>query len=121
MRFDDRLLTVWNQLTEDRHDTAVRRQLVDLVARSGSSSCSPMSPKPAAIRDEARRVEELLRAATARAVAALPLPLGLLEYFASDSLTVSALFSPRPRSTITSGRRYSVADDDPAVHRNAPS
>ncbi|HKP33657.1 MAG TPA: histidine kinase dimerization/phospho-acceptor domain-containing protein, partial [Sphingomicrobium sp.] len=43
-----------------------------------------------AIRSEAPRVEESLRAAAARSVAALPLPLGLLEYFASDSLTVSA-------------------------------
>ena len=43
-----------------------------------------------AIRREARRVEEGTRAAAARAVAALPLPLGLLEYFATDSLAVSA-------------------------------
>lgn len=42
------------------------------------------------IRVEAPNVEENLRAAAARAVAALPLPLGLLEYFASDALTVSA-------------------------------
>ena len=42
------------------------------------------------IRSEAPRVEENLRAADARAVAALPLPLGLLEYFASDNLSVSA-------------------------------
>jgi hypothetical protein len=92
VRFDDRLLTVLNQPAEDRHDTAVRwRQLVDLVARSGSSSASPIvSEALEAIRNEAPRVEEPLRAAAARAVAALPLPLGLLEYFASDSLTVSA-------------------------------
>ena len=37
-----------------------------------------------------RRSKTALRAAAARAVAALPLPLGLLEYFASDSLAVSA-------------------------------
>jgi len=115
VRFDDRLLTVLNQPAEDRHDTAVRwRQLVDLVARSGSSSASPIvADALAAIRDEARRVEEPLRAATARAVAALPLPLGLLEYFASDSLTVSApilaaatLDEPQWKAL------HSVADDE---------
>ena len=92
MRFDDRLLTVLNQPAEDRHDTAVRwRQLVDLVARAGSNSASPVvADALQAIRSEAGRVEKGTRAAAARAVAALPLPLGLLEYFASDSLTVSA-------------------------------
>ena len=91
MRFDDRLLTVLNQPAEDRHDAAVRwRQLVDLVARAGSSSSPLIIEALEAIRGEAHRVEEPLRAAAARAIAALPLPLGLLEYLASDSLTVSA-------------------------------
>jgi len=92
VRFDDRLLTVLNQPAEDRHDAAVRwRQLVDLVARAGASSASPVvSDALDAIRHEANRVDESLRAAAARAVAALPLPLGLLEYFASDTLAVSA-------------------------------
>jgi hypothetical protein len=92
VRFDDRLLTVLNQPAEDRHDAAVRwRQLVDLVARSGSNSASAVVAEALeAIRREAPHVEESLRAAAARAVAALPLPLGLLDYFAGDSLTVSA-------------------------------
>ncbi|MFL6720575.1 MAG: hypothetical protein ACJ8FT_02060, partial [Sphingomonas sp.] len=92
MRFDDRLLTVLNQPAEDRHDAAVRwRQLVDLVARAGSNSASPVVGEALdAIRSEAPRVDEAVRAATARAVAALPLPLGLLEIFATDSLNVSA-------------------------------
>ena len=92
MRFDDRLLTVLNLPAEDRHDAAVRwRQLVDLVARAGANSASPVTAEALeAIREEAPRVEETVRAATARAVAALPLPLGLLEYFASDSLSVAA-------------------------------
>jgi hypothetical protein len=92
VRFDDRLLTVLNQPAEDRHDAAVRwRQLVDLVARAGSDSASSVVADALhAIRSEAGRIEEATRAAAARAVAALPLPLGLLEYFASDSLTVSA-------------------------------
>ena len=92
MRFDDRLLTVLNQPAEDRHDAAVRwRQLVDLVARAGANSASPViSEALDAIRAEAPRVEESVRAATARAVAAVPLPLALLEYFASDSLSVAA-------------------------------
>lgn len=92
MRFDDRLMTVLNQPAEDRHDVAVRwRQLVDLVARAGANSASPIVAEALeAIRSEAPSVEEGLRAAAARAVAALPLPLGLLQYFASDSLAVSA-------------------------------
>src|SRR5690242_17053115 len=92
VRFDDRLLTVLNQPAEDRHDAAVRwRQLVDLVARAGSNSASPaVAEALAAVRSEAPRVDEHLRAAAARAVAALPLPLGLLEYFARDTLSVSA-------------------------------
>ena len=92
MRFDDRLLTVLNQPAGDRHDTAVRwRQLVDLVARAGQGSASPVVAQALdSIRSEAKTVDEHLRAAAARAVAALPLPLGLLEYFASDRLSVSA-------------------------------
>ena len=92
MRFDDRLLTVLNQPAGDRHDIAVRwRQLVDLVARAGSNSASATVAKALeSIKADASRVDESLRAAAARAVAALPLPLGLLEYFASDRLAVSA-------------------------------
>ena len=92
MRFDDRLLTVLNQPAEDRHDAAVRwRQLVDLVARAGANGTSPVVVQALeAIRSEGPKVDEQLRAAAARAVAALPLPLGLLEYFAGDSLTVAA-------------------------------
>lgn len=92
MRFDDRLLTVLNQPAEDRHDAAVRwRQLVDLVARAGANSASPVVADALdAIRSEGPQVDEPLRAAAARAVAALPLPLGLLEYFASDDLAVAA-------------------------------
>jgi hypothetical protein len=85
-------MTVLNQPAEDRHDAAVRwRQLVDLVARAGANSASPVVAEALeAIRNEGPRVDEVLRAAAARAVAALPLPLGLLEYFASDGLAVSA-------------------------------
>ena len=92
MRFDDRLLTVLNQPAGDRHDVAVRwRQLVDLVARAGSNADSPtVAEALEAIRADAPRVEEALRAAAARAAAAIPLPLRLLEYFASDRLAVSA-------------------------------
>ena len=92
MRFDDRLLTVLNQPAGDRHDVAVRwRQLVDLVARAGSNAGSPtVAQALESIRADAPNVDETLRAAAARAVAALPLPLGLLEYFASDRLAVSA-------------------------------
>ena len=92
MRFDDRLLTVLNQPAGDRRDIAVRwRQLVDLVARAGSNAASPAVAQALdSIRADAAEVDENLRAAAARAVAALPLPLGLLEFFASDRLSVSA-------------------------------
>jgi len=92
VRFDDRLLTVLNQPAGDRRDIAVRwRQLVDLVARAGSNAASPAVAQALdTIRADAAEVDESLRAAAARAVAALPLPLGLLEFFASDRLSVSA-------------------------------
>jgi His Kinase A (phospho-acceptor) domain len=92
VRYDDRLLTVLNQPAGNRHDAAVRwRQLVDLIARAGPNSASPMVARAIDdIRSGARQVDRELRAAAARAVAALPLPLGLLEYFASDELAVSA-------------------------------
>jgi hypothetical protein len=92
LRFDDRLYTVLNEPAADRHDAAVRwRQLVDLVARAGPNASSPVVIEALeAIRSDATNVEEPLRAAAARAVAALPLPLGLLECFAADRLTVSA-------------------------------
>ncbi len=92
VRFDDRLLTVLNQPAADQRDVAVRwRQLVDLVARAGSNAGSPhISQALEAIRLDSGKVEQGLRAAAARAIAALPLPLALLRYFASDGLAVSA-------------------------------
>ena len=92
MRFDDRLLTVLNQPAGDARDIAVRwRQLVDLVARAGSSAGSPIVEKAIeTIRTDAASVDKDLRAATARAVAALPLPLRLIEYFASERPAVAA-------------------------------
>jgi hypothetical protein len=92
LRFDDRLLTVLSQPADDRHDVAVRwRQLVDLVARAGSSQDSPVFEQAlATIRADASLVDEPLRAAAARSIAAWPLPLGLLRYFASDRLSVAA-------------------------------
>jgi hypothetical protein len=92
VRFDDRLLTVLNQPARDRHDRAVRwRQLVDLVARAGPNAASPVVTRALqSIRSESAGVEDRLRAAAARAVASLPLPLALLESFAADKLSVSA-------------------------------
>jgi signal transduction histidine kinase len=85
-------MTVLNQPAGDRHDAAVRwRQLVDLVARAGANAASSTVAEALdSIRADAVSVDEGLRAAAARAVAALPVPLGLLEYFASDRLAVSA-------------------------------
>ena len=115
MRFDDRLLTVLNQPAEDRHDAAVRwRQLVDLVARAGiNSDSTAVGEALDAIREEGPNVEEQLRAAAARAVAALPLPLGLLEYFVSDTLTVSAPVLAAATLDVSQWRSlYAIADDE---------
>ncbi|MEO6225062.1 MAG: histidine kinase dimerization/phospho-acceptor domain-containing protein [Sphingomicrobium sp.] len=92
MRYDDRLLTVLGQPAGDRRDVAVRwRQLVDLIARAGPNSGSAAVARAIEeIRDQSAQVDDELRAATARAVAALPLPLGLLEVFAADKLAVGA-------------------------------
>lgn len=92
VRFDDRLQTVLRQPASDRHDAAVRwRQLVDLIARAGPAADSDgIAEALAVIRADASRLDEPLRAAAARAIAALPLPLGLLECFIADGLAVSA-------------------------------
>src|SRR5438067_10963842 len=92
VRFDDRLLTVLNQPSGDRHDAAVRwRQLVDLVARAGPGGSSPVVAQALeSIRAQAGDVEENLRAAAARAVAGRPVPRGLPESFAAGRLSVSA-------------------------------
>lgn len=92
VRFDDRLQTVLRQPASDRHDAAVRwRQLVDLIARAGPTADSKaIGEALAVIRADAPRLDEPMRAAAARAIAALPLPLGLLECFIADQLAVSA-------------------------------
>ena len=92
MRYDDRLLTVLNQPAGDRRDAAVRwRQLVDLIARAGPNSASPIVARAIdEIQQQRPQIDENLRAAAARAIAALPLPLALLELFASDRLAVCA-------------------------------
>ena len=92
VRFDDRLMTVLSQPAADRLDIAVRwRQLVDLVARAGSNASSPnFDHAIETIGLDAANVDQRLRASAARAIAPFPLPLGLLKYFASDALDVSA-------------------------------
>src|SRR5690242_14632667 len=92
VRFDDRLLTVLSQPAADRLDIAVRwRQLVDLVARAGANTSSAnFSHALETIKLDARNVDQGLRASAARAIAPFPLPIGLLQYFASDALDVSA-------------------------------
>ncbi len=92
MRFDDRLMTVLDQPAADPHDRAVRwRQLVDLVARAGSQAGNPLVEQALElIRADRPQVDEALRAAAARAVAALPLAYELVALFAADKLAVSA-------------------------------
>jgi len=92
VRFDDRLQTVLRQPASDRHDAAVRwRQLVDLIARAGPAADSQLlEDSLSVIKADGPRIDEPLRAAAARAIAALPLPLGLLQCFVEDELAVSA-------------------------------
>lgn len=92
MRFDDRLATVLAQPAATLHDRAVRwRQLVDLVARSGGEGDRALLKRAvAAIRDDSGSVREPLRAAAARAIAGMPVPLALLKLFATDTLAVAA-------------------------------
>ena len=92
MRFDDRLMTVLDQPAIDPHDRAVRwRQLVDLVARAGSQADNPLVEQALhLIRSDGELVDEKLRAAAARAVAALPLPYELVALFAADTMAVAA-------------------------------
>ena len=92
MRFDDRLATVLAQPAGSPRDRAIRwRQLVDLVARSGGKGDPAlMADAIAAIRADGPGIAEDLRAATARAISGLPVPLPLLEAFAADRLAVAA-------------------------------
>ncbi|MBA3669680.1 MAG: HAMP domain-containing histidine kinase [Sphingomonas sp.] len=92
VRFDDRLQTVLRQPASDPRDAAVRwRQLVDLIARAGPSIDSQLLGEALnVIAGDASRIDESLRAAAARTIAALPLPFRLLEYFVGDQLSVSA-------------------------------
>ncbi len=92
MRFDDRLATVLAQPVGSPRDRAIRwRQLVDLVARSGGKGDPALIAQAIdAIRTHGVQLSEDLRAATARAIAGLPVPLPLLEVFAADRLAVAA-------------------------------
>ena len=91
MRFDDRLATVLAQPVGSPRDRAIRwRQLVDLVARAGGQGDPGLSAQAiAAIRADTSQVGEDVRAATARAISGLNVPLSLLEIFAADRLAVA--------------------------------
>jgi hypothetical protein len=91
LRFDDRLATVLSQPAGSARDRAIRwRQLVDLVARSaGQGDPGLIANALATIRADGPQVDESVRAATARAIAGLAVPLALLEVFAADRLAVA--------------------------------
>ena len=115
MRFDDRLMTVLDQAASNPHDRAVRwRQLVDLVARAGAQAENPLVEQALQlIRSERTLVDDALRSAAARAVAALPLPYALVALFASDKLTVSAPMLAAARLGRDEWQRLlGVADDE---------
>ena len=92
MRFDDRLSTVLAQPATDAHDRAVRwRQLVELLARSGGAPVGRLAAEALAeVKDGAGAIDPAVRAATARAVSAMPLSAELVAIFAADTLTIAA-------------------------------
>ena len=92
MQFDDRLATVLDQSVDDPRARAVQwRQLVDLIARGAPAPGSPLVMLAMQRIAEGRDfLPEELRAAAARAVAGLHLPVGLIMIFAADTLAVSA-------------------------------
>lgn len=133
MRFDDRLRTVLDQPALDPHDRAVRwRQLVDLLARAGQTSDSPLFRAGLqVVRDDAASVDDQLREAAARAIAAFPLPFELICLFASHGLKIAAPILaaanlPLERWTRLldwsdeETRTFILALHPDADHRNAP-
>ena len=92
LQFDDRLATVLDQSVDDPRARAVQwRQLVDLIARGAPAPGSPLVMRALQRIAEGRDfLPEELRAAAARAVAGLNLPIALVAIFAADSLSVSA-------------------------------
>ena len=115
MRFDDRLATVLAQPAGSARDRAIRwRQLVDLVARSGGDGDPALLGKAIdAIRTDGPQVGAELRAATARAIAGRPAPLGLLEIFAADRLAIAApLLAAAQLDPVSVEALRSVASDE---------
>ena len=92
MRFDDRLATVLQQTVGSPRERAIRwRQLVDLIARSaGHGNQDLLAEALATVQRDASQVEDNVRAATVRAIAGLPVSLGLLQIFVADRLAVAA-------------------------------
>jgi hypothetical protein len=91
VRFDDRLMTVLAQPTEDPHDRAVRwRQLVDLLAHAGPAGSPLTETARHEVAAEAQHIDEQVRAAAARAISTIHVPLPLIELFAADSAHVAA-------------------------------
>ena len=91
MRFDDRLKTVLALRPHHAHDRAVRwRQLVELLARGGGASSPLVEQALAEVKADTFKIEEQLRAATARAVAGPGLPVALVTIFARDSIAIAA-------------------------------
>ena len=116
MRFDDRLLTVLNQPADDRYDRAVRwRQLVDLVARAGSSQAVPRSSRPWTLSATTQH-RSTNRFAPPPPDRSPPghCPSGLLDYFASETLAVAAPVLAAAKLEPEEWRRLHEAADDEA-------
>jgi signal transduction histidine kinase len=111
VRFDDRLKTVLAQPAASSHDLAVRwRQLVELAARAPPDGDRTLLDEAVRqIREQAPSVDERVRAASALAVASLPLPVDLVSAFAADSLNVAAPILVGARLTATEWKHVAAA------------
>lgn len=114
MRFDDRLRTVLAQPAADPHDRAVRwRQLVELVARSGSEADPDLvGAALAAIREQAPGIGDRVRSAAALAVAPLAMPVDLVATFAADRLSVAAPILASARLTASEWKSVAATASD---------
>ena len=116
MRFDDRLMTVLDQPAERpaRPCGALAPAGRPRRARRGPGRQIRWSTRRLQlIRSDRPQVDDALRSAAARAVAALPLPYELVALFASDKLAVSAPMLAAARLEPRSGNSCcGLADDE---------
>ena len=112
MHFDDRLQTLLDVTVADARDRAVRwRQLVDLLARGGTTDSAAASEALELVRREAFAIDEEVRAATVRAIAGRDVPTALLAVLAAQPVRIAAsLFAGLTLSEDDAARILAGAD-----------